>query len=74
MKISKEHKPPITRQCRILDISRSNAYYWPQGISEEDRRLMRLLDELHLQFPFSLGLRVRKGCSYHGLSLNLNMD
>lgn len=22
----------------------------------------------------SLGLRVRKGCSYHGLSLNLNMD
>ena len=22
----------------------------------------------------SLGLRIRKGCSYHGLSLNVNMD
>lgn len=59
MKISKEHKLSITRQCRILEISRSNAYYRAQGISEEDRRLMRLLDELHLQFPFMGSRRLR---------------
>jgi len=59
VKITKEHRLPITRQCQILAINRSNAYYRPLGISDKDRRLMRLLDELHLNYPFmgSRGLR-----------------
>lgn len=47
---------PITRQCQILDLSRSSVYYQPVGPSAETLALMRRLDELHLTHPF-LGSR-----------------
>ena len=47
---------PITTQCQLLGLSRSSAYYRPRGVSEADLRLMRRLDELHLEHPF-LGAR-----------------
>jgi len=43
---------PIIRQCRLLGLSRSTAYYRPQGVSDEDLELMRLIDEMHLELPF----------------------
>lgn len=43
---------PIVRQCQILALSRSSVYYQPTGPSEELLRLMRRIDELHLDFPF----------------------
>jgi putative transposase len=46
----------ITTQCQLLGLSRSSAYYRPRGVSEADLRLMRRLDELHLEHPF-LGAR-----------------
>jgi putative transposase len=71
MKITKEHQLPITRQCQILVISRSNAYYRPMGISDEDRRLMRLLDELHLNHPFMGSRRLRDALwDEHGEKVN----
>ena len=47
---------PITTQCQLLGLSRSALYYRPRGVSEVDLRLMRRLDELHLEHPF-LGAR-----------------
>ena len=47
---------PITTQCKLLGLSRSSVYYRPRELSEVDLRLMRRLDELHLQHPF-LGSR-----------------
>jgi putative transposase len=35
----------IARQCELLDVARSSYYYEPVPESEEDLRLMRLLDE-----------------------------
>ncbi len=35
----------IVRQCKLLGISRSGYYYQPQGESEENLLLMRLIDE-----------------------------
>jgi len=57
--INKEHPLPLTRQCRLLNLSRSGIYYTPVPISEKDRTLMRLMDELHLKYPFqgSRGIR-----------------
>jgi putative transposase len=43
---------PITRQCQILELSRSSVYYRPAAPSDETLRLMRRIDELHLEFPF----------------------
>ena len=45
---------------RDRGISRSTVYYEPRPISEEDLRLMRRLDELHLNYPFA-GSRMLRG-------------
>jgi putative transposase len=58
--IDPEHDLPIKQQAEVLGISRSTAYYEPRPISEEDLRLMRRLDELHLNYPFA-GSRMLRG-------------
>lgn len=43
----------IARQCALLGLSRSSYYYGPDGTeSQENIRLMRLIDELYLKRPF----------------------
>ena len=42
----------VTRQCDILDLNRTGVYYTPRPISEADLKLMRRIDELHLEQPF----------------------
>ncbi len=59
MRIGQQHQLPISRQCQLLAISRSNAYYQAAGVSDEDNELMRLLDELHLRYPFMGSRRLR---------------
>jgi putative transposase len=54
--IVKEHQLPITKQCHILELSRSSVYYVPALVSDKDRELMRLIDEIHLEEPY-LGSR-----------------
>jgi putative transposase len=54
--INPEHELPVVRQCELLDLARSTAYYKPLPTSETDLALMRRLDELHLKWPF-LGAR-----------------
>lgn len=51
--ISREEKLPVAQQARLLNISRSSLYYRPRAVSAEDLRLMRALDELHLEYPFA---------------------
>ena len=42
----------LVRQCALVGISRSSWYYRPAGESEENLRLMRVMDELHLNCPW----------------------
>ena len=42
----------LSRQCRLLLISRSSFYYAPRGESPENLTLMRRIDELFLRCPF----------------------
>ena len=42
----------LSRQCRLLSISRSSLYHAPQGESAENLELMRRIDELFLKYPF----------------------
>jgi len=51
--INRNHKLPITRQCQILALSRSTAYYQSRPVSEADLELMRRMDELHLEVPYA---------------------
>lgn len=41
----------IRRQCELLDVSRSSIYYDALGESEENLRIMRLMDEEFLEHP-----------------------
>jgi putative transposase len=51
--IDREHELPMTRQAAILKLSRSGLYYRPRPVSPADLRVMRRLDELHLDYPFA---------------------
>ncbi len=71
--IDRTHDLPVTRQCQLLNVARSTAYYEPVPISPLDLALMRRIDELHLESPFA-GVRMlrdvlrkegtRIGCAY----------
>ena len=54
--IDRNHKLPVARQCQILELPRSTAYYQPQPIPPEELALMRRIDELHLEMPYALSL------------------
>jgi putative transposase len=44
----------VRRQCELLGLNRSTFYYEPIGVTSEDLRLMRLIDELYTAWPFWL--------------------
>ena len=57
--IDRKSKLPVTRQCKLLALSRSTAYYQPKGASEENLAVMRAIDELYLERP-TRGSRMMK--------------
>ena len=42
----------LSRQCRLLSISRSSVYHTPQGESAQNLELMQRIDEVFLKYPF----------------------
>ncbi len=46
-----KHKLSIRKQCKLLSIHRSGLYYASQGEGSENLRIMRLMDEYHLNYP-----------------------
>lgn len=51
--IDRNDKLPVSRQCQILELARSTAYYQPQPESPENLTLMRRIDEWHLEMPYA---------------------
>src|ERR1700675_2660258 len=47
------HELALTRQAKLLKLSRSSVYYRPRPVSAEDLAIMRRIDELHLDYPFA---------------------
>ncbi len=45
------HDLSIKRQCNLLELNRSTAYYKPVDESEENLAVMRALDELYIERP-----------------------
>ena len=64
--IDRSHELPVTRQCRILRLARSTAYYQPEPVSATDLALMRRIDELHLDFPFAGARMLRDMLKHEG--------
>ena len=55
--IDRAHDLSITKQVKLLDISRGVVYYQPRPVGADDLALMRRLDELHMAHP-ALGSRM----------------
>ena len=69
-KVQAEHALPKTRRCELLDVARSTAYYRPEPFSDKDLELMRLIDEIHLQWPFYGSRRIRDELESGGHTVN----
>lgn len=50
--IDKKDSLPVTRQCEILELSRSGVYYNPVPLRARELEIMRQIDEIHLLYPF----------------------
>ncbi len=60
----------ISRQCCLLDVSRSSFYYRPKPINPKDLDLMRKIDELYLQDPTSGSRSIKRQLRRQGIRVN----
>ena len=67
--IDREHQLPITRQAKLLGMSRGSVYYLPRAVSDADLALMRRIDELHLEHPFMGARMLRRMLHREGLTV-----
>lgn len=58
--MDRQHNLSLTRQSRLLGISRGSIYYKPRPTSQADLSIMRRIDELNMEYPFA-GSRMLKG-------------
>jgi putative transposase len=68
--IDRPHTLPVTRQCQLLNLSRSSVYYRPAGLSYKDLQLMRRINEMHLKRPFYGSRRIRGWLQDEGFAVN----
>jgi len=62
-------KLSVKRQCELLGLNRTGVYYTPRPIPEADLRLMRRIDELHLEHPFYGARRLAKQLEREGFDV-----
>lgn len=58
--INRDHKLSLERPVDQLGISRGSLYYNARATSEDDFKLTRRIDELHMEYPFA-GSRMMNG-------------
>jgi putative transposase len=67
--IDRAHEVSVSRQCSILEICRSSFYYQAVPMSQRDVDLMRVIDEVHLKYPFYGSRKVRDELRDRGYSV-----
>jgi putative transposase len=58
--IDRTHKLSVSRQAKLLNISRGSVYYRTKPTSDSDLALMNAMDKLHLDFPFMGSRQLRR--------------
>lgn len=67
---SDNERIPISRQCEILEISRSGYYYEPKPVSRETIVLMHRIDEIYTDKPYYGYPRITKQLRREGVIAN----
>jgi putative transposase len=65
--IDRNHKLSLVQQAEALAISRGSVYYQPRPVSEANLALMRLIDKLHLDYPFAGSRMLRDLLNLRGI-------
>ena len=60
----------IRRQCGLIGLNRASYYYQPASETEENLRLMRLIDEEYMRHPFLGSRRMREYLCRQGYVVN----
>lgn len=69
--MSKESVLSVSRQCELLELSRSTYYYVPEPVCDEELELMKLIDQCYLELPFYGTRRIKDWLfDKHGLVVN----
>lgn len=64
-------KLSIRKQCKLLDLNRSGFYYKPKAESDENLRIMEIMDKTYLENPTYGALRMQDELLEHGLKANI---
>ena len=67
--IDREAKLSVTRQAKLLGLSRASVYYAPEPIDDTDLAIMRRIDALHLELPFTGSRMLRDLLRSEGTSI-----
>ena len=71
--IRKENtKLSLTRQCKLLKISRSSIYYTPVGVNAETLKLMHEIDRVFTKYPFFGSRQIAAYLPQSGFSAGLH--
>lgn len=60
----------VVRQCRLLGLPRSSAYYVPSGPGKKDLELMKRIDEIYTTCPFYGSRQMTRALRRNGLRVN----
>lgn len=60
----------ITRQCQLVQVSRSSVYYVAKPVTAEELELRRKIDEIYLEHPFMGSRQIVRTLARKGLRVN----
>jgi len=60
----------LSRQCELLNISRSGYYYKHKGISTHDLNVMKIIDEIYTMHPYYGTRRMAKYLQVQGFEVS----
>ena len=60
----------ITRQCQLVQVSRSSVYYVAKPITSEELELRRRIDQIYLEHPFMGSRQIVRTLERNGLRVN----
>ncbi len=67
--IDRGHGLSISRQAKVLGVSRGSVYYLARPVSAADLAIMRRIDELHLEWPFAGSRMLRDLLNREGIAI-----
>ena len=68
--VKKDRHISIRRQCELLSVNRSGIYYHPVGEPEVNLKIMRIIDEYHLEHPTYGVLQIQDFLITKGFQVN----